>query len=239
MRWWIYPVMFFALNAAPTFAASDVDWRRCMDLDNEAEVDANIAACTRILARGETQIAQASALSNRCELWNEKGDNNRALADCNESLRLNPTNASAHIHRGNAWLGKGDNDRAFREFDEATRLDPKNAVAYNNRCFARAIMGRDLPEAFADCNESLRLKPGYANAFNSLGLLHLKLGAFDEAIMDYNSAIARNPKDADSLYGRGIAERKSGDTAGGDSDIAAATAIRPDIGKVYAGYGVK
>ena len=50
--------------------------------------------------------------------------------------------------------------------------------------------------------------------------------------------MAKNPKDANSLYGRGMAKLKSGDRAGGDADIAAAKAINPDIAEVYVGYGV-
>ena len=49
----------------------------------------------------------------------------------------------------------------------------------------------------------------------------------------------KNPKDADSLYGRGVAKLRSGDRAGGEADIAAAQAIKADIAQVYAGYGVK
>ena len=74
---------------------------------------------------------------------------------------------------------------------------------------------------------------------NSRGLVQLKLGAFDYAIADYSAAIARNAKDAGSLYGRGIAKIRSGDAAGGEADISAAKAIQADIATVYAGYGVK
>jgi tetratricopeptide (TPR) repeat protein len=68
--------------------------------------------------------------------------------------------------------------------------------------------------------------------------VQLKIGAFDPAIADYAAAIATNPKDADSLYGRGMAKLKSGDKSGGEADIAAAKAIQPDIADVYADYGI-
>ena len=68
--------------------------------------------------------------------------------------------------------------------------------------------------------------------------MQFKLGAFDRAIADYGAAIAQNPKDAPSLYGRGVAKLKTGDTAGGNADIAAAKAIEPDIADVCAVYGL-
>jgi hypothetical protein len=69
--------------------------------------------------------------------------------------------------------------------------------------------------------------------------VQLKLGAFDRAIADYDVAVQQDSKDADSLYGRGVAKLKSGDEADGNADIAAAKAIRSDIADVYAGYGIR
>ena len=74
---------------------------------------------------------------------------------------------------------------------------------------------------------------------NSRGLVQLKLGAFNESIADYDTVVKQNAKDADSLYGRGIAKLRSGDSASGYADISAAKAIRADITDVYAGYGIK
>ena len=74
---------------------------------------------------------------------------------------------------------------------------------------------------------------GANDTLNSRGLVELKLGAFDAAIADYDVALARNAKDADSLYARGAAKLKKGDT-----DIAAAKAITPDIAAISAGYGI-
>lgn len=102
----------------------------------------------------------------------------------------------------------------------------------------RALEGKDLNGALADCNESLRLRPNDGNVLNSRGLVEFKLGAFDAAIADYNAAVAQNAKDADSLYARGVAKLKKGDAAGGNADIAAATAIKPAVAAVSAGYGI-
>ena len=55
--------------------------------------------------------------------------------------------------------------------------------------------------------------PDEANVFNTRGLVQLKLGAFDRAIADYGTAVEKNSKDADSVYGRGVAKLRSGDKA--------------------------
>ena len=48
----------------------------------------------------------------------------------------------------------------------------------------------------------------------------------------------KDSKDADSLYGRGVAKFKSGDRPGGETDIADALAIKADIARLYARRGI-
>jgi hypothetical protein len=48
-----------------------------------------------------------------------------------------------------------------------------------------------------------------------------------------------DPKYVDSLYGRGIAKLRKGDTSGGNADIAAAKAIKPGVVEDFTRYGVK
>lgn len=180
----------------------------------------------------------AVAYNNRGTAYSNKGDNERALADYNAAIRIDPKYAEPVANRGGVYLDKHDYARAIAEFTLAIRVDPKFANAYNGRCLARALVGRELREALADCDESLRLGPT-PDIYNTRGFVQLKLGAFARAIADYSAAIEKKPKDADSLYGRGLAKLKSGDKRGGDADIAAAKAIKADIAEEYAGNGVK
>ncbi len=93
-------------------------------------------------------------------------------------------------------------DRAVAEFDRAIRIDPDYAAAFNNRCWARALLGA-LTEALADCDTSLRLRPESAAALDSRGFVHLRLNQPERAIADYDAALKMRPKSASSLYGRG------------------------------------
>ena len=45
---------------------------------------------------------------------------------------------------------------------------------------------RDLPQALADCDESLRLGPGNANTLDSRGFVYLRLDRLNEAIAEYD-----------------------------------------------------
>jgi tetratricopeptide (TPR) repeat protein len=165
------------------------------------------------------------------------GDVDRAIADYTEAIRLDPKDAIAFLARGSAYSAKREFARAITNFDQALRLDAKSAAALNSRCWARAMIGQ-LDQALADCNESLRLS-GDPYTLDSRGLVYLKLGRFDPAIADYTAVLKEIPEFADSLYGRGLAKRKKGDAAGGEADVAAAKALRPDVAEEFAKYGVK
>src|SRR6478752_1555275 len=94
----------------------------------------------------------------------------------------------------------------------------KLAEAFNNRCWARAVLGV-LKPALADCNQALRLMPKNAATLGSRAFVFLKMSRFDAAVSDYDAALQINPKGAFALYGRGLARLKNDDAAG-ESDIA-------------------
>jgi tetratricopeptide (TPR) repeat protein len=116
--------------------------------------------------------------------------------------------------------------------------DPRVFQAYNERCWARAVLGQDLDKALHDCNAGLRSNPHAPQLYDSRGLVNLRRNQFDKAIADYNEALKINPKIAWSLYGRGIAELRKGMTAQGQADIAAAKALAPHLPEFAQRIGV-
>ena len=146
--------------------------------------------------------------------------------------------ALAYSLRGGAIYYKGDPVKAIADYDEAIKLDPAFARAFNNRCWARAVVGR-VQEAVADCDASLRLASNVANTLENRGFAYLKMGQYDRAIADYEAGLALDPPNkADLLYGRGFAKLKKGD-ASGAADVAAAKALHEKIAEEFASYGVK
>jgi tetratricopeptide (TPR) repeat protein len=139
--------------------------------------------------------------------------------------------------RGDSYDAVGDVANALADYDRAIRLEPDNADGWNERCWARARQGQ-LRDALTDCNQAIQLKPDYALALDSRGLVYLKMGDFDKSIGDYDAAIKAMPRLASSLYGRGVAKNKKL-PGNGQSDIAAAIAISPNIERDYANYGIK
>jgi tetratricopeptide (TPR) repeat protein len=177
----------------------------------------------------------AQAYNNRGVAYDHKGDFDDALQDFDQALKLKPM-ALTHFNRGNAYLGKSQYDHAIDDYNQAIKLKPDFAGAYDNRCWARAVVGV-LKPALADCNEALRLSPNNPATLESRGFVFLKMTNFDAAVSDYEAALRHNPKQASALYGRGMAKLKNEDTTG-EADITAAKAIQSDIADEYARYGV-
>ena len=122
-----------ALVFATTFAglAQADDHATCENTDN---ADAAIRACSHIIALGkETRTNLATAYDLRGQAYENKGDHDRAIADFNKSLELNPNKAAPYVNRGRAYSGKGDYDPAIADYDRAVQLDPKDAWIYDNR----------------------------------------------------------------------------------------------------------
>jgi tetratricopeptide (TPR) repeat protein len=121
--------------------------------------DAAIAACTQAINSGRWRGSDlAWAYTNRGNRYREKGDNDRAIADLNQAIALDPKVAKAYNNRGLAYAAKGDNDRAIADLNQAIALDPKYAIAYYNRGFAWEKKN-DLQKALADFKKFTELDP--------------------------------------------------------------------------------
>src|ERR1044072_8063608 len=120
------------LTAGLAAAAPADDWSVCKD--ENAAADAAVEACTRIIKGGKAKGADlAITYYNPAISHRQKDDTDSALADYNESIRINPKYPKAFNNRGNIWKDKGALDRAIADYNEAIKLDAKFALAYANR----------------------------------------------------------------------------------------------------------
>jgi tetratricopeptide (TPR) repeat protein len=128
-------------------------------------------------------------------------------------------------------------DRAMSTFARAVGAEPKRADTWNERCWARAVAGRELTEALADCDRALVLTPADPTFLDSRGLVRFRSGDYAGAVADLDAAL-RAKQTAGGLFVRGVARKKLGQAAG-DGDISLALVLDPKVAELYATRGVR
>ncbi len=200
--------------------------------DQEKDQDLKIRSCTLIIeGRAKPGYTRYVAYNNRCFAYDVKGDYGRAVADCNEAIRLKPNHVEAYNNRCWAYNGKGEYERAIVDCNEAIRLKLDNATAYNNR--GNAYLGKgDYDRAIADYNEAIRLKPDNATAYNNRCLAYTNNGDHDRAIADCNQGMRLKPDAAAYVY-RGVVYANKGDYDRAFADYNEAIRLKPDNATAY------
>jgi tetratricopeptide (TPR) repeat protein len=138
---------------------------------------------------------QASYYSLRGNIWVEKGEYDIAIADFNEAIRLEPSDAIHWANRGRAWAKKEFFEKTILDCNEAIRLDPKHAMAYNYRGHAWEIK-RDYDKAIDDYTKSIRLDPKYSLTYTHRGMVWFAKKDYNLALADLSEAIRLDPDDA-------------------------------------------
>ncbi len=138
----------------------------------------------------------ANAYAIRGWAYGEKGEWDKAIADCTEAVRLDPKNAAAYGARGCAYANKGEWDKAIADCTEAIRLDPTCSGAYAARACACACKGQ-WDDAVADITEAIRQDPKNADWHYRRGIVYQRRDEardLDKDIADAKVAIGFDAK---------------------------------------------
>ena len=103
------------------------------------------------------------------------GDNDNAIADLTQTIRLDSNNKDAYYRRGLTYLEKGDYDRAIADFTQTIRLDSNNEDAYfyrGNSYYHK----EDYNRAIADWEATLRINTNNSNARRNIEVARRQLG---------------------------------------------------------------
>ena len=105
--------------------------------------DAQAAACTALIDSKRFSKQNLAILhSNRGIAYGKAGDYDRAIADFDMALRINPNHVRAYVNRGNASYARRDYDRAIADFGQAIRLEPKTVAHVMSRATVYEANGR-------------------------------------------------------------------------------------------------
>jgi tetratricopeptide (TPR) repeat protein/V8-like Glu-specific endopeptidase len=161
--------------------------------------DVAIAACTSAIRSGAVQgTGLAAAYLNRGDRYADRGDDDRAIADYTEAIRLNSKSDNAFYRRSLIYAKSKEHDRAVADANEALRLNPNNVGALEVRGYSNARRG-DFDRAIADYSAAIKLDVQNSGALHVRAILYLKKGDFDRAIADYREAIKLKPELAEKV----------------------------------------
>jgi tetratricopeptide (TPR) repeat protein len=116
-----------------------------------------------------------------------KGEYEKAIADYNQAIKLNPNDASAYYNRGLAHYYLKEYEKAIADYNQAIKLDPNHANAYYSRGFAYRNL-KEYQKAIADFNQAIKLNPNDADAYYSRGLAYKLSGNNQNALSDFRQA---------------------------------------------------
>ena len=255
-----------ALAAGPAYAAADVLTKisRAKHAMATGKHDEAIQHITRVIESGEASRSQLGALfAIRCSVYVTIGEDDLAIDDCTEALRLDdagefvPLQSSlAHLSRCISYLikesynraiedctavidmkgvdvptptmrakafsglcashaGNGSYEQAIEDCTVAIELagtgaleTPLLALVYSARC--ESYLGIAVYEpAIVDCTTSVDLDE-HQYAYRERGWAHYSLGHLEDAIADFDRALAIAPNDETAHFRRALAAYGAG-----------------------------
>jgi tetratricopeptide (TPR) repeat protein len=127
----------------------------------------------------------------------------RAIADLDRAIRLDPNDAEAYNIRGNVWDDMGDADHALADYEQAIRIDPNNPGTFRDRGILWQRRG-ELDKALVDFDRAIRLSFSDPQIYSDRGLLWYEKGYHDRALADFRRAVKIDPDFAIAYINRGV-----------------------------------
>ena len=136
----------------------------------------------------------------------------QAERDFRQGLALAPENPDCHTYYARWLMDRGRRPEAVSLLEEALALSPGDVTAQGLLARARgggggmaqtaegwlrmslqAYLKRDYPGSIRFAQEALKLRPGYAEAWNNIGAAYNSMGRYGEAIMALREAVRLKP----------------------------------------------
>jgi len=112
--------------------------------------------------------------------------NQQAIQDFSETIRLAPTWAAAYRYRALARTRLNQFEQAIQDWDQVIRLDPTRA-AYGGKGLAHSFL-EQYEQAIQAYDQAIKLDPTDPHYYEARGRQHKRLGDFEQAERDLQKA---------------------------------------------------
>ncbi len=195
--------------------------------EDSGRIDDAFARYTVVLTWDVSSATASTACQNRGNLFNRRGEIDKALRDYEQAIRLNPRNAGAYTNRGVVLAQKGDHDDAIKDFNAALQLEPTLFKAIYNRGLSYRDLG-DPENAERDFDATIKLSPNFALVHVNRAALYAQQKKFAQAAADYKAAQKLDPSMPEPFIGLAFLNLHEGKQAEAVSNLEKALKLRPD-----------
>lgn len=195
-------------------------------------------ACAAFIISGSADKDRiVAAHANRAIGLSATRDFDGAVAEMNEAIRLDPSEANLYLMRGAAYRATKDFDKAIADVDEAIRLDASRGDFYMLRGMIFGDQG-DLDRAITELNQKVKLDPESAPGYAKRAELFRQKKDYDSAVADYSEVVKRQPDNAKGFVDRGWIYVLKNDLDHAMEDFTAALKIHENDASALVGVGL-
>lgn len=151
-------------------------------------------------------IALTGCKDERSDLGDQyfkRGEYNKAIQSYNEYINLYPEHLKSIYNRGRAYEEIGEFDKALEDFRHVLKRDPENVNAILSLANNYYVRQKDYENTIFYVDKALEFDKKNALAYVLKGRANQKLGNTNEALENYNKAIAADREYADAYISRG------------------------------------
>ncbi len=154
-------------------------YNRCRDPVPEYRIQ----PCSDLIHTGDLPAQYLTAVYlYRASAYLSLGQDDLALRDFDDAIRLDAHQANAFANRGLLYAAAGLYDRALGDFDQAIQIVPSFSFALQNRGIVRLVQG-DYSAALRDFSDAVRA--GYESPYSALWLFiaNAQLGNTNDSVL--------------------------------------------------------
>ncbi len=184
------------------------------------------------------------AYVNRGQYLRRKGQNDRAFADFNTAIELQPNYFLSYLNRGNIYFDRGQNDEALTDYSKVLSIlapidttpngfrEPAISGALSNRGAIYSRKGMRA-EAFADFRLALKFNPLDKNTWNNRAVSYFDMGDYANAIKDFSEYLKLEPGSGGVINARGVCYLRLSQFKEALVDFDAAIKLSPNEASFY------
>lgn len=171
----------------------------------------------------------APALKNKGDAYSAKEDWPNAIKSYDAAIKTNPKYLEAYIRLGTIYFQTQDTEKAMGAFRGSIAADPNFPPGYNNVAWLLAEEGKELDEAMRLVKRAIELRPGYADAYDTLGRIYFLMGRYDKAIPALEKAKKLGGERAETLANLGMSYYQQGMKSQALAELKKALSLKKDL----------